>query len=348
MITISGSEYCILSLMNHVSTYHIEGDRGGAFRADLRSRLQIPPKALDAAIESLISKKLFHPRDDGTIFFSRNEVKKTLQNVLGSPDNGILREILILLGEAYVNPSEMILVEGINRLLHIADDQGFSLYLALRDLQYIAVQTPTTTPAHYGVYLSPKMASLIKKGATPVMTSSNSIDATSTSSSPIGTSRRVFIVHGHDGGLKNAVARYIEKLGLEAIILHEQPNRGRTVIEKFEQESDIGFTIVLATRDDLAATVKTIRAFKADPDATEQVLEERARQNVIFELGFFVGKHGRGKIALLSDSVNLPSDLNGIVYIAREQWQNELLRELTGAGFVFTPSQMTAALAVQG
>lgn len=50
----------------------------------------------------------------------------------------------------------------------------------------------------------------------------------------------IFIVHGHDGELKQSVARVIEKQGLEAIILSEQANKGRTIIEKFEKNSDVG------------------------------------------------------------------------------------------------------------
>jgi CAP12/Pycsar effector protein, TIR domain len=64
-------------------------------------------------------------------------------------------------------------------------------------------------------------------------------------------SRKVFIVHGHDGEAKLSVARFIEKLDLKPVILHERPDGGKTIIEKFERYSDVGFAVVLFTPDDL-------------------------------------------------------------------------------------------------
>src|ERR1700690_1272552 len=90
-------------------------------------------------------------------------------------------------------------------------------------------------------------------------------------------SKQVFVVHGHDTEAKETVARFIERLGLEPIILHEQASSGRTVIEKFEVFADVCFAVVLLTPDDVGA---------ATSDATK--LKRRARQNVVFELGYFV------------------------------------------------------------
>jgi predicted nucleotide-binding protein len=101
--------------------------------------------------------------------------------------------------------------------------------------------------------------------------------------------RRVFVVHGHDGEAKETVARFLEKLELEPIILHEQPNQGRTVIEKFEtSSSDVAFAVVLLTPDDLG------RAANGPPD-----LSARARQGVILELGYFLGRLGRTRVCAL-------------------------------------------------
>jgi hypothetical protein len=96
------------------------------------------------------------------------------------------------------------------------------------------------------------------------------------------TGSSVFVVHGHDEAAREQVARFVEKLRLSAVILHEQTNQGRTIIEKFESHADVGFAIVLLTPDDVGATKK---------DAAN--LKPRARQNVILELGYFVGKLGR-------------------------------------------------------
>ena len=136
-------------------------------------------------------------------------------------------------------------------------------------------------------------------------------------------SRRVFIAHGHDQGSKDTVARLLTKLKFEPVILHEQPNQGRTLIEKFEDYADVGFAVVILTADDLGRAAK------------EAVEQPRARQNVILELGFFVGKLGRQSVCALHErGVELPSDLAGIVYISLEgDWKIPLVRELRAAGY---------------
>jgi len=135
----------------------------------------------------------------------------------------------------------------------------------------------------------------------------------------------VFIVHGHDESAKQAVARFIEKLGLKAVILHEQPNAGRTIIEKFEDYANVGFAVVLMTPDDVGAT----------KDKKDQLLA-RARQNVVFELGFFVGQLGRNRVcALHKEEVEIPSDYTGVLYIPMDEsggWQLKLAKEIKASG----------------
>ncbi|MEE8356570.1 MAG: nucleotide-binding protein, partial [Anaerolineales bacterium] len=104
---------------------------------------------------------------------------------------------------------------------------------------------------------------------------------------PPGDSKKIFIVHGRDEEAKDSLARFLEKLGLEVIILHEQPNQGRTIIEKFEDYSDVGFAVVLLTPDDIGGR------------ANDLELLPRARQNVVFELGFFIGALGRERVCAL-------------------------------------------------
>lgn len=128
-----------------------------------------------------------------------------------------------------------------------------------------------------------------------------------------------FIVHGHDDALKYEVARFLEKdLKKGAIILHEQANRGKTVIEKFETYSKVDFAIALWTNDDLGKV-------KNSDD-----LKPRARQNVIFETGFFLGKIGRENVIILHESgIEIPSDYSGVVYIAIEgNWKESLRTEI--------------------
>lgn len=164
--------------------------------------------------------------------------------------------------------------------------------------------------------------------------------------SDVAACRRVFVAHGHDHGLKNAVGRYIKELGLEPIILHERPDQGQTVIEKFEREAVVGFAVVLCTADDLAESERVLEAQLGDPD--KPVLRRRARQNVVFELGYFVGRIGRSRVAIVVDSgVQIPSDLSGVIYVERSDWSRRLWTALRDAGYEFTTEQTRLALALE-
>lgn len=136
---------------------------------------------------------------------------------------------------------------------------------------------------------------------------------------------KVFIVHGRDENSKAVVARFVEKLGLSAIILHEQVNSGKTIIEKIEEYTNVGFAIVLYTPCDIGGIV----------DA--QTMNPRARQNVVFEHGYLVGKLGRNNVcALVKDNIETPSDINGIVYIqldSHDAWQLKVSREMQNSGY---------------
>lgn len=132
----------------------------------------------------------------------------------------------------------------------------------------------------------------------------------------------IFIVHGRDEATKYEVAHFIKGLGLEPTILDEQANKGRTLLEKFEDHSNVGYAIVLLTPDDEGA-------LRGD------ALAPRARQNVIMELGFFVGKLGRSRVtALTRGQLDLPTDFGGFATTAYEKnWKFDLVRELKAAGY---------------
>jgi len=162
----------------------------------------------------------------------------------------------------------------------------------------------------------------------------------------IASGKRVFVVHGWDQGLKNGVARFIEALGLEPVILHEQADQGQTVIEKLEREARVGFAVVLCTADDVAGGNRAIEAGEENRDV--QALRYRARQNVIFELGYFVAKIGRSRVSIVMDpDLEIPSDLAGVVYIHRSSWKTELIKALTDADYSFTQEQTRKALAIE-
>ena len=140
-------------------------------------------------------------------------------------------------------------------------------------------------------------------------------------------------MHGHDEAALQAVARFLEKMGLEAIVLKEQPNQGRTIIEKFEAASkEVGFAVVLMTPDDVGAA------------ATATDMQSRARQNVVFELGYFAGKLGRGKVCLLrKGDVEIPSDLYGVIYTdldPAEGWKTTLVKEMKAASLKFDANRL--------
>lgn len=135
---------------------------------------------------------------------------------------------------------------------------------------------------------------------------------------------KVFVVHGHDLGAREMVARYLLQIGFDPVILFEKANQGRTVIEKVEAHGDVSFAVVLLTPDDVGRA------------ATETELEPRPRPNVLLELGYFLGRLGRGKVcSLMKGDVKVPSDFAGVVWTNFDDaggWKQSLARELQAAG----------------
>lgn len=137
-------------------------------------------------------------------------------------------------------------------------------------------------------------------------------------------SGKVFVVHGHDDAVREALARFISKLDLIPVILHEQASQGRTIVEKLEHHGDVGYAVVLLTPDDVGGT-------------SPQDLQPRARQNVVLELGYFIGRLGRDHVcAVYRGELELPSDYMGVIYISFDSgggWRLQLAKELKAAGF---------------
>lgn len=156
-------------------------------------------------------------------------------------------------------------------------------------------------------------------------------DGETASSKPPGN--KVFVVHGHDEEALAGVRDFLDKARLESIVLREEPNRGQTIIEKFlESSEEVGFAIVLLTPDDIGG---------GSGSASFEELRPRARQNVIFELGFFIGNLGRERVcALFRQGVEIPSDYKGVLFVEfdeRGEWRGEMIREMIGAGFLKLP-----------
>ena len=136
---------------------------------------------------------------------------------------------------------------------------------------------------------------------------------------------KVFIIHGHNEEVKQSIARLIEKCNIQVIILHEQPNNGQTIIEKIECYNDADAAICLLTADDIGY----------EKNSTQK--NRRARQNVILETGYFIGKLSRKKVIIVAENdLELPSDLQGIVYINKHNdnsWKLSVLKELKSIGY---------------
>lgn len=143
---------------------------------------------------------------------------------------------------------------------------------------------------------------------------------------PSKENKRVFIVHGHDEAAREKVERLLERFGLEPVVINKKANEGKTILEKIEAHSDVGFAVVLFTPDDIGGSVRD------SPPG-----EKRPRQNVLIELGYFWGKLGRNRVCLLNAIGSaISSDLAGLGYTMlddRGAWRVELARELKSAGY---------------
>ncbi|WP_276979334.1 nucleotide-binding protein [Flavobacterium filum] len=144
--------------------------------------------------------------------------------------------------------------------------------------------------------------------------------------------KMVFIVHGHDKSLKNELQIFLSEIGLQPIVLHRKEDEGLTIIEKFEKHSNVPYAFVLLTPDDIGFDFK-----ENNKDDKNRKKEYRARQNVIFELGYFVGKLGRGNVCCIyKKGVTLPNDISGLIYKEVNESLDDigykLIKELRKAG----------------
>lgn len=136
---------------------------------------------------------------------------------------------------------------------------------------------------------------------------------------------KVFIVHGRDDHAKSEAARFVERLGFSAVILHEQASSGKTIIEKIESHTNVGFAIVLYTPCDVGGI------------NGEEFPKPRARQNVVFEHGYLIGKLGRQNVcALVKGDVEIPNDISGVVYVPFDShgaWHLAVAKEMRNSGY---------------
>lgn len=153
---------------------------------------------------------------------------------------------------------------------------------------------------------------------------------------PSSLTNKVFIVHGHDAAAKGELEALLKEMGLEPVVLHRQADSGKTIIEKFEHHADVGFAFILLTPDEIAYLAK-----EDDLRDDQREKEYRARPNVIFEFGYFVGRLGRERTCCIyRGETVVPSDLDGLLYKKYSQSVEEVAygiqKELKAAGYKLT------------
>ncbi|MGR1198113.1 nucleotide-binding protein [Aeromonas hydrophila] len=145
--------------------------------------------------------------------------------------------------------------------------------------------------------------------------------------------KKVFVVHGHDEIAKTNLEVFLHEIGLIPIVLHRQADEGLTIIEKFEKHSDVSYAFILLTPDEISYLIAD-----EEKDDNQRGKEFRARPNVIFEFGYFVGRLGRSRVCCLyTGDVSLPSDVNGMIYKkftnSIEEVAYSIIKDLKASGY---------------
>lgn len=160
--------------------------------------------------------------------------------------------------------------------------------------------------------------------------------------------RRIFVVHGHDHEFLDEVEQALLRMRLDPVILRDEANHGRTLIEKLEEcAASVDLALVLFTPDDVLYTLDAREGFWSDRVYTPREEHARVRNNVMLELGFFLGRLGRSRVVVLRkehDSWDLPSDMNGVAYLsaAEPRWKQRLAAEIHRKGIQIEPGHVPA------
>ncbi|MEZ8168158.1 TIR domain-containing protein [Vibrio tasmaniensis 1F-187] len=204
---------------------------------------------------------------------------------------------------------------------------------AIRDAMQQPLQTPVRTPAQQTTQ-QPTRAPVQQAFQQAVQARFQQPTSTEQPMNPTPqtSKQKVFIVHGHDEHLRMEVELFVRTVGLEPIVLMNQASGGNTIIEKIEEYGQADYAIVLYTPCDEGRK-------KGEPD-----LNGRARQNVVFEHGYFIARLGRDKVAaMVKPGVEIQNDIQGVVYIGvKSDWKTQLLREFKKAGLSFDMNALIA------
>ena len=251
-------------------------------------------------------------KEEKTVMYSR----KTIEELLSED---IYRCQQFLCSPTDIDMGKDLYVEITGRYDSVIKGFGNGLYQYIDEMHFYDPEISEETLMHNMKVLLNKMITYQAVNYPPT-----SKPATNIEKSEI--SNRVFIVHGHDDAAIQEMARTLEKCDLEAIILREQPDDGLTIIEKIEQYSDVDFAVVLYTQCDVGRAKNTLPEHE----------KYRARQNVVFEHGYLIGRLGRENVcALVKGDVETPGDISGVVYVPMDElgaWKVRLARNMKSVG----------------
>ena len=239
----------------------------------------------------------------------------------------LLAEDITRCEEFLRNPNDkggqQLYVELTSRYDSVIENFGNGLYQYFSEQHFYDPEVSGESLIHNIRTLQGKMISYQAKNYPPKENATFSILS---SMNIVKNNKKVFIVHGHDNEAKQELARVLEKSDFEAIILHEQPNSGKTIIEKIERYTDVGYAIVLYTECDKGR----------DKNVPIEQEKSRARQNVVFEHGYLIAKLGRDHVcALVKGDVETPGDISGVVYVPMDEngaWKIQLAKDMQDVG----------------
>ena len=239
----------------------------------------------------------------------------------------LLAEDITRCEEFLRNPNDkggqQLYVEITSRYDSVIENFGNGLYQYFSEQHFYDPEVSGESLIHNIRTLQGKMISYQAKNYPPKENATFSILS---SMNIVKNNKKVFIVHGHDNEAKQELARVLEKSDFEAIILHEQPNSGKTIIEKIERYTDVGYAIVLYTECDKGR----------DKNVPIEQEKSRARQNVVFEHGYLIAKLGRDHVcALVKGDVETPGDISGVVYVPMDEngaWKMQLAKDMQDVG----------------
>jgi len=297
----------------------------GIFRMDLARFLEFTDDALADKLKpiSVDSADLLRKWPCLLMDEGRADEKARIGRITAASQN--MREVSLTFEPLWLRNALPITNDDIWRLRNPLDIGEFEFHrnhIAVKDRDLLSVlegagyDIGDATRAHFKVSGHPTPATASQPSTPPLQPGRSSARD---SRHP----NRVFVVHGRNEAARSAVVGHLRALGLEPIVLHDQPNMGRHLLTKFIQEAElVTFAVVVMTDDDVGGV-------------TETELAPRARQNVILELGYFIAHLGQERVcALITPGLETPSDFDGIVYIRmddRDRWRQELVRELHAA-----------------